>query len=134
MMVSFDEGGWGFERVVGMERVDAAIPPVVARIFSGDSTSPLTREARTWCGARDGCGFERVVGMERVGATGGASKARMPEMNAQRFCRTQSQQSVHKEARTLCGARDYCLFARVVGMERLVGVKQSLRLDGRKVW
>ena len=56
----------------------AAIPPVVARIFSGDSTSPLTREARTWCGARDGCGFERVVGMERVGATGGASKARMP--------------------------------------------------------
>ena len=24
------------------------IPPVVARIFSGDSTSPLTREARMW--------------------------------------------------------------------------------------
>ena len=38
-------GECGFERVVGMERVDAAIPPVVARIFSGDSTSPLTREA-----------------------------------------------------------------------------------------
>ncbi|MFR1581602.1 MAG: hypothetical protein ACLST1_06205, partial [[Eubacterium] siraeum] len=34
-----------------------------------------------------------------VSATGGASKARMPEMNAQRLCRTQSQQSVHKEAR-----------------------------------
>ena len=51
-MVSFDEGGWGFERVVGMERVDAAIPPVVARIFSGDSTSPLTREARIWCEAK----------------------------------------------------------------------------------
>ena len=49
--------------------------------------------------------------MVRFGATGGGSKAR-----------------------TLCGARDYCLFARVVGMERLVGVKQSLRLDGRKVW
>ena len=32
-----------------------------------------------------GYGFERVVGMERVGATGGASKARMPEMNAQRL-------------------------------------------------
>ena len=29
------------------------IPPVVARIFVGDSTSPLTREARTWCEARD---------------------------------------------------------------------------------
>ena len=57
--------------------------------------------------------------MVRVGATGGASKARMPEMNAQRLCRTQSQQSVHKEARTLCGARDYCLFARVVVMERV---------------
>ena len=77
---------------------------------------PLTREARTWCGARDGCSFKKAVGMVRVGATGGASKARMPEMNAQRFCRTQSQQSVHKEARTLCGARDYCLFARVVGI------------------
>ena len=46
-----------------------------------------------------GWGFERVVVMERVDATGGASKARMPEMNAQRLCRTQSQQSVHKEAR-----------------------------------
>ena len=43
-----------------------AIPPVVAQIFSGDSTSPLTREARTWCGARDGCGFERVVWMADV--------------------------------------------------------------------
>ena len=48
---------------------------------------------------RDYCPFTMVVGMERLGATGGASKARMPEMNAQRLCRTQSQQSVHKEAR-----------------------------------
>ena len=39
---------------------------------------PLTREARTWCGARDGCSFKKAVGMVRVGATGGASKARMP--------------------------------------------------------
>ena len=33
--------------VVEMERFGAteAIPPVVARILSGDSTSPLTREA-----------------------------------------------------------------------------------------
>ena len=34
-----------------------AIPPVVARIFSGDSTSPLTREARVLaqgeCGSAD---------------------------------------------------------------------------------
>ena len=37
--------------------------------------------------------------MLMFGAAGGASKARMPEMNAQRLCRTQSQQSVHKEAR-----------------------------------
>ena len=58
--------GCGFERVEGMERVGAAIPPVVARIFSGDSTSPLTREARTLCGARDYCLFARVVGMERL--------------------------------------------------------------------
>ena len=31
-----------------------AIPPVVARIFSGDSTSPLTREASVMVQARDG--------------------------------------------------------------------------------
>ena len=54
---------------------------------------------KVWCGARDGCSFKMAVGMARVVATGGASKARMPEMNAQRLCRTQSQQSVHKEAR-----------------------------------
>ena len=29
-----------------------AIPPVVARILLGDSTSPLTREARIWCEAK----------------------------------------------------------------------------------
>ena len=34
-----------FEKVVGMERFGVAIPLVVARILSGDSTSPLTREA-----------------------------------------------------------------------------------------
>ena len=55
-----------------------AIPPVVARIFSGDSTSPLTREARILCGARDYCSFAMVVRMTVFGATGGASKARMP--------------------------------------------------------
>ena len=38
-----------------------AIPSVVARIFSGDSTSPLTRKARTWCGARDSAVLEGLV-------------------------------------------------------------------------
>ena len=56
-------------------------------------------------GRDGGCTLERVAGMEMVGATGGASKARMPEMNAQRLCRTQSQQSVHM-ARMWCKARD----------------------------
>ena len=84
--------GWcGFGRVSGV-----AIPPVVARIFVGDSTSPLTRDghgcpkfcrtqnkqsvhkARALCEARVFCHFTMVVGMERFGATGGASKARMP--------------------------------------------------------
>ena len=37
-------------------------------------------------GRDGGCTLERVAGMEMVGATGGASKARMPEMNAQRLC------------------------------------------------
>ena len=31
-----------------------AIPPVAARIFSGDSTSPLARGTRMWCGAKGG--------------------------------------------------------------------------------
>ena len=60
----------------GKGAVGVAIPPVVARILSGDSTSPLTREARVvvrgegllfFC---NGC-----VGMAVFGATGGASKA-----------------------------------------------------------
>ena len=38
-----------------------------------------------WSGRKGGGAFERVVGMARIGATGGASKARMPEMNAQRL-------------------------------------------------
>ena len=41
-----------------------AIPPVVARIFSGDSTSPLTREARMWCRARDSAVLEGLVWVE----------------------------------------------------------------------
>ena len=35
----------------------------------------------------DYCPFTMVVGIERFDATGGASKARMPEMNAQRLCK-----------------------------------------------
>ena len=52
------------------------IPPVVARIFSGDSTSPLTRDGH-------GC----------------------PKLNAQSFARMRNQQSVHM-ARMWCKARD----------------------------
>ena len=54
--------------VVEMERFGAteAIPPVVARILSGDSTSPLTRD-----------GHE------------------CPKLNAQSFARMRNQQSVH---------------------------------------
>ena len=43
-----------------------AIPPVVARIFSGDSTSPLTRDGHV-----------------------------CPKLNAQSFARMRNQQSVH---------------------------------------
>ena len=41
--------------------------------------------ARMWCRARGCCPFSMVVGMGVLGATGGASKAWMPEMNAQRL-------------------------------------------------
>ena len=37
-----------------------AIPPVVARIFSGDSTSPLTREASVVVQSKGWCGFGRL--------------------------------------------------------------------------
>ena len=59
----FDKGG----KCGGAGRGDGgkAIPPVVARIFSGDSTSPLTREASVVVRG-DGCAFEKVVGMERL--------------------------------------------------------------------
>ena len=42
-----------------------AIPPVVARIFSGDSTSPLTREARILCGARDSAKVKETTKIPR---------------------------------------------------------------------
>ena len=46
----------------------------------------------------------------------------------------QNKQSVHLKARVIVrGKAVDVLFERVVGMERLVGVKQSLRLDGKKV-
>ena len=39
-----------------------AIPPVVARIFSGDRSSPLTREARIQCFLRDSAVLEGYAG------------------------------------------------------------------------
>ena len=100
-----ERGGCPFAMVAGMEKVGAtggasssptksesdsaileglvqardggeAIPPVVARIFSGDSTSPLTRDGH-------GC----------------------PKLNAQSFARMRNQQSVHM-ARMWCKARN----------------------------
>ena len=59
----------------------AAIPPVVARIFSGDSTSPLTRDGH-------GC----------------------PKLNAQSFARMRNQQSVHKEARVMVQGEGWMFF------------------------
>ena len=58
--------GYAFKKVVGKERFDVAIPPVVARIFSGDSTSPLTRDGH-------GC----------------------PKLNAQRLCTDAKPLGVH---------------------------------------
>ncbi len=43
-----------------------------------DSTSPLTRDERMWCGARDGCTFEMIVGMAVFGATGGNPSGSRP--------------------------------------------------------
>ena len=56
----------GLEGLVQARDGGEAIPLVVARIFSGDSTSPLTRDGH-------GC----------------------PKLNAQSFARMRNQQSVH---------------------------------------
>ena len=79
-------------------------------------------------GRDGGCTLERVAGMEMVGATGGASKARMPEMNAQRLCRTQSQQSVHKEARVMVRGK-----AMDVLLRKLLGWRGSVQREGQAV-
>ena len=113
--MSFDEGGWGFERVVGMERVDAAIPPVVARIFSGDSTSPLTREARTWCGARDSAG---LGGLVRIGNNPSGSRP---------ILLGDSTSPLTREASLARGEAVDVPLRRLWGLRGSVGVKQSLR-------
>ena len=67
--VGITKSGWDSVVLGGLVRgkVDGvAIPPVVARILSGDSTSPLTRDGH-------GC----------------------PKLNAQSFARMRNQQSVH---------------------------------------
>ena len=43
-----------------------------------DITSPLKRDERMWCGARDGCIFEMIVGMAVFGATGGNPSGSRP--------------------------------------------------------
>ena len=52
--------------VVRIEGVDAteAIPPVVALILSGDSTAPLTREARIYCFSKYSAVLEGLVQSE----------------------------------------------------------------------
>ena len=74
--VGITKSGW--DSAVSERGGGVAVPPVVARIFVGVSTSPLTREAGALCEARVFCPFTMIVGMERFGATGGASKAWMP--------------------------------------------------------
>mgnify|MGYP007022011720 CR=1 FL=1 len=43
-----------------------------------DSTPPLTRDERMWCGARDDCTFEMIMGMAVFGATGGNPSGSRP--------------------------------------------------------
>ena len=66
-----------------------AIPSVVARIFSGDSTSPLTRDGhgRPKLNAQS---FARMRNQQSV-----HKGAWMPEVERPKFCRTQNKQSVH---------------------------------------
>ena len=73
----------GLEGLVQARDGGEAIPLVVARIFSGDSTSPLTRDGH-------GC----------------------PKLNAQSFARMRNQQSVHM-ASVVVQSKGWCGFGRV---------------------
>ena len=77
-----------------LTKVTAGLKQFVASNPSGSRPNFFGRQHLTFnkggkCGGAgrgDGCAFEKVVEIERVDATGGASKARKPEMNAQRLC------------------------------------------------
>ena len=92
-----------------------AIPPVVARIFSGDSTSPLTREARTWCGARDSAG---LGGLVRIGNNPSGSRP---------ILLGDSTSPLTREASLARGEAVDVPLRRLWGLRGSVGVKQSLR-------
>ena len=75
-------------KMVGISQVNAILlrfvpcavnpPPFDKGGKCGGAGRGIVRFWKGWCGARDCCPFAIIVRMERVGATGGASKARMP--------------------------------------------------------
>ena len=76
-----------------LTKVTAGLKQFVASNPSGSRPNFFGRQHLTFdkggkfsTGRGDGCAFEKVVEIERVDATGEASKARKPEMNAQRLC------------------------------------------------
>ena len=56
----------------------AWMPEVERPKFCRTQNKQSVHKARALCEARVFCPFTMVVGVERFGATGGASKARMP--------------------------------------------------------
>ena len=112
-MVAIFEGRCGFrEGWCGW----GAIPPVVARIFFGPTaTSPLTREARTWCGARDSAG---LGGLVRIGNNPSGSRP---------ILLGDSTSPLTREASLARGEAVDVPLRRLWGLRGSVGVKQSLR-------
>ena len=75
------------------------IPPVVARIFLGDSTSPLTMGGKNVVQSEGGASNPsgnrpNFFGRQHLAFDKG--RAWMPEVERPKFCRTQNKQSVHK--------------------------------------
>ena len=70
-----------------------AIPSVVARIFLGDSTSPLTREARMWCRAKGLLSFYNDCGNGDVRCNGRSELA--PLRKASGIVQMQNHTSTH---------------------------------------
>ena len=88
-----------------------------------DSTPPLTRDERMWCGARDDCTFEMIMGMAVFGATGGNPSGSRPNFFGRQHLTFDKGgkcignfRGIVRFGKGWCGRKAWCAFKRVVGV------------------